>query len=290
MSKGLFHKAIDESGQRLSMPTEAEASKIGSNFAQAAGCADQSAACLRALSVKQIVKVQPKFFAGTIQDDKILPNQAYEALRSGRFNGVPMINGIAADEQTFILAIAEETDGPLTAEGYAKFIKGFGANADRVAAAYPLSKYASPSLAEVDAVEGQKACVTHRLSRWYAAKGTTWAYQFDDRTAPSYFKPASFPMGAYHTAEIPYLFPLFHGGTGTPRPLNATQQKLSDGLIDAWASFARTGNPNPSGLGAWTAYDPAHDNVLSINSPQSVMRDNYGSEHNCALWDTVGRY
>lgn len=51
-----------------------------------------------------------------------------------------------------------------------------------------------------------------------------YACDFADRTAPSYLKPTTFPLGAAHTYELPYLFQGFHGGTaGFPVALNPLQ-------------------------------------------------------------------
>jgi carboxylesterase type B len=39
-----------------------------------------------------------------------------------------------------------------------------------------------------------------------------YAYEFNDRSAPSYFPPVRFKTGAYHTADIQDVFPGNHGG------------------------------------------------------------------------------
>ncbi len=49
-----------------------------------------------------------------------------------------------------------------------------------------------------------------------------YAYEFNDRTAPFFFPelPGFQPL-AYHTADIQYLFPGYHGGSrGMAHPLN----------------------------------------------------------------------
>jgi carboxylesterase type B len=59
---------------------------------------------------------------------------------------------------------------------------------------------------------------------------------------------------AYHTADIQYLFPLYHGGPAPPsaiHQLNTLQEDLSDQLVAAWTNFAWTGNPNGLGNSPW---------------------------------------
>ena len=291
-SQGLFQQVIIESGQRMNLPTEADAAKKGVDFAKAAGCPDQSAACLRALPVKTILDNQTPYFVSTVRDGKIIPVQLYSAFQAGQFTHVPAINGLAGDEQGFQLAIAEEQGGkPLTADGYADFIKQtYGAHAAEVGQAYPLANYASPSLAEIAVVQGQKACLTHRQDRWLAAGAPLYTYSFDDHKAPTYFPEVSFAMGAYHTSEIPYLFPGFHGGTGVAKPFTPAQRKLSDAMIDAWAGFAKTGKPEPTALDPWPLYDPKRDNYQSIDVGISQNKDGYGERNNCAFWDKIAAY
>src|SRR5262249_42261177 len=110
-SKGLFRYAINESGARLQVPTRQAAQAIGARFATDAGCTDQSAACLRALSAKDIVRVQPGHFASLMVDGDTLTDQPYLAFRMGAFNKTPMLMGVAGDEQGFFLAVAQEKVG-----------------------------------------------------------------------------------------------------------------------------------------------------------------------------------
>jgi para-nitrobenzyl esterase len=63
-------------------------------------------------------------------------------------------------------------------------------------------------------------------------------------------------MHAFHASEIPYMF-----GNADRTPLNwpkipATdvEQKLSDAMLDYWASFARDGAPTADAQPAWPAY------------------------------------
>ena len=97
-------------------------------------------------------------------------------------------------------------------------------------------------------------------------------------------------MGAYHTAELQYLFPLFHGGQGTPHPLNAEQERLSDEMVGYWTAFARNGAPDRAGLPSWPAYSAERDNVQALDLSGSKTIDDYGKEYDCAMWDGILSY
>lgn len=226
-------------------------------------------------------------------DGTIIPDTAFHAFSTGAFNHVPILTGLVRDEQAFFLP---EVNGapPLTAEGYAKDIASFGAaNVDKLTAKYPLAAYESPSLADIAMQEGFKACTARQLDRAWSRDVPVYAYQFNDRTAPTYFPPLSYPMRAYHPAELQYLFVEFHGGQGTPKPLSAAQTKLSDELIAYWSSFAKTGVPNAPGKGAtprWGRYSPARDNLQILDIPKPSTITGYGEQYDCALWDSVVTY
>ena len=299
LSKGLFHRAINESGTRIGDTNAAMALQAGQDFATAAGCTDQSAACLRALSTEQILDHQApimKYLGGTfpVVDGTIISRTAAAAFSTGQFNQVPIINGLVEDEQAFFLPEAN-THKPLTAKEVEDYAASFGAeHAATLLAKYPPASYASPSLAEIAMAQGMKSCVARLLDRQWSRYVPVYAYEFDDRTAPSYFPDLSYPMRAYHTAELQYLFPLFRGGQGTSHPLNDAQQKLSDQIVDYWATFAHSGDPNrgsteepPKQLSTWQRYSAETDNFLALNRPEPNMADGYGKANDCALWDSV---
>lgn len=112
-----------------------------------------------------------------------------------------------------------------------------------------------------------------------------FAYEFTDRTAPSYAPLASFPYGAAHTFEIMYLFPLYHGGLGTPHPLNEAQERLSDQMVSYWTEFAEQGNPNSGDRPFWPQYRAGLDNYQSLNLSNPVTITTFGAEHKCDFWD-----
>ncbi len=293
LSKGLFNKAINESGVRIGVTSPEFARKLGEDFATSAGCTDQSATCLRALSVEQVLKNQGGIVSKVVDfpsvDGTVITKSALAAYQAGQYNAVPMITGLVKDEQAFFMP--ELNSGKArTEEEYKKFAASYGAeNADKLIAKYSIAEFGSPSLAEIAMAQGAKACVARLLDITWAKRAPVYAYQFEDRTAPSYFKAMSYPMRAYHTAELQFLFPLFKGGQGTAHPLSAEQEKLSDMMVDYWTSFARTGNPNggKSKPPQWKPYAAQQDNVQALNLPAPKPTAGYGAANDCAMWDEI---
>ncbi len=104
----------------------------------------------------------------------------------------------------------------------------------------------------------------------------------------------SYPTRAFHTSELEYIFPLFHGGQGRPHALNAEQTKLANQIAVYWGTFARNGNPNHPSVPPWQAYAARADDVISLIEPKPHMTFGYGSQryrngnHNsCEVWDPI---
>jgi len=78
--------------------------------------------------------------------------------------------------------------------------------------------------------------------------------------------------GAYHTAEIPYVFDNFgvSASAHANRDWDDTDRELSETLSSYWVTFAATGNPNATGLPEWPAFDREADQALEIGETIQV--------------------
>ena len=302
LSKGLFQRIINESGTHITAIPLPAAEQRGATIVAKAGCdkATDVMACMRALTPLQILDLGPPPPNYFVVDGQVVTGDAFETFRTGAFNHVPIMTGLVADEQAFFMP--EIAGGPpvpsakpLTAQGYADYVKTYGdQNVAALTAAYPLSAFASPSLAEIALAQGNKACIARQFDRWWSQYVPVYAYQFNDETAPSYFPAVSYPTRAFHTSELEYIFPLFHGGQGRPHALNPEQTKLADQMARYWGTFARNGNPNSAGNPRWEKYSAQADNVISLIEPKPYMTSGYGKQtyhngmHNsCEVWDPI---
>src|SRR5262249_58682594 len=92
LSAGLFHRAIVESGAyALTQPSLAVAEAQGTGVASRAGCADQTATCLRAAPVDRLLAALTVATVVPDVDGKVLPQTVQAAFTSGTLNPVPRI-------------------------------------------------------------------------------------------------------------------------------------------------------------------------------------------------------
>jgi para-nitrobenzyl esterase len=311
LAKGLFHKAIMQSGVEEPAPLK-NAEALGVRFSEEAGCGNdaQSVACLRGLPVERLMAIQGtagKYPTndGVVADGTIVPAEGLKAaFEEGNFSPVPVLSSTMRDEWNFLTGVQHFATGrktPPTADDYEKFVAARAAGKQNAAEAirrhYPLSGYRTPQLA-IAAIGTQGGpwfqCATRDRLNALSKVAPVYAYQFNDRTAPSNL-PAmdGFEPLADHTADIQYLFPGFRGGpTGVNRPLNAEQTSLSNALIDAWTRFARTGSPNKPGENAWPQYNRAGKPavvIADLGGMTTLSDDKFAADNQCEFWESLAK-
>ena len=298
-ARGLFDAAVIQSGSCTSQ-TLAGAEADGAAFAAAAGCPDAATAadCLRAKPAGALLGVAPAPAAAATAGGAALPVAPADAVASGRFNRVPVINGANHDEgRTFAQGFTD-----LTQQQYEAFVgSSFGADAPRVLERYPWSAFPSPYTAayaigaiwtDSGQIGGIGGCATLRLTRALARSTPTFAYQFDDRNAPGLnHDHPGYQWGAGHAMELAYMWPSFDNGIPLAAQFTPAQQELSAEMVRYWGAFTRFRAP----LVPRQAFWPPHrgsGRILSLRpggATVTIPDAEYAAEHNCDLWDALDR-
>lgn len=299
---GLFAKAIVESGgYNLTQKPQATAEIDGATFARNAGCPDNSASCLRGLSVEQVLAhqnaglgYQPNVSAA------VLPQPISTALTTGAFNRVPIVNGTNADEWRLFVQSAPvpyDSDAARYEQNYENAIAAtFGltgptaAAAKLIAAQYPLSRYGGDADIALGAVgtDGIFACGAVTVDTAASRYVPTYSYEFADEHAPQRFLPPTvFPYGAYHASELQYLFTLV--GTPYPGDLTRSQQALAVRMQRYWTDFATSGTPDAPARGVhWPAWSTATGAHQELVPPVPHPATGLAAQHDCGFWVGLG--
>ncbi len=82
---------------------------------------------------------------------------------------------------------------------------------------------------------------------------------------------------ATHALDIGFVFDNV-AKSASMSGVGERQQALADVMSEAWLAFARTGNPNHSGLPEWPAYDPATRATMVFDDQSRVINDPRGRE------------
>jgi para-nitrobenzyl esterase len=293
-ARGLFDRAIAQSGCTSLGRSRAEATAGGTSYAAAAGCADAAtaAACLRAKTPQQLLAALPGGGSdlpwAPVAGGRILPRDVPDALASGRFNRVPFMNGTNRDEGTFLVLIALG-QVRLTPETYAFAIsERYGANAPKVLAEYPAADYPTPTNALAATItDAVFACPAIEADRQARRHVPVYGYEFDDPDAPQLL-PADFPLGAYHAAELQYVFQYTPSLSLVP-DFTPAQRRLSDAMLTYWTDFAKRGTPNARGSARWP--EARSEKLLSLDPAglKPLRFADFEREHHCGFWRSLPR-
>jgi para-nitrobenzyl esterase len=268
LAKGLFQRAIGESGGVFTPPAAVPGSKVfflagaeqtGQAFQKRLGAG--SLAQMRELPAADIVKSEQDFPFLFAFDGYVLDRQPYDAFSGGHQNDVALLVGSNADEGRPLLegtTITASNFGPdLAHSAFALIPKSV------------LKHY--PFISDKEAFESRAALERDVRFGWDM---WTWArLQSATGKAPVYYyyfghrppAPAGTPWarwGAGHWAELPYVF---GHSDQAPGAWNSGDHALSDAMIGYWTNFAKNGDPNGPGLGEWPVFTCASPQVLHFD-------------------------
>ena len=308
LAAGMFRGAIAESGSYAEFQnyfsnvvtlaqgetTGSQSVPSGAAIADSVGCTSQTASCLRAVPASTMIAQEP-FPLYPFVDGRLLTQTISAAFASGEFNQVPVISGTNHDEYRLFVATGFDLVGKpiLTSAEYDTATTALWGPAlgPPVLASYPFASYPFGGEAlGASGTDGVFSCPARNADQSLSKFVPTYTYEFNDENAP----PAqalfggllTFPLGAYHSAELPYLFPgvdVF----GLPVTLSSQQVQLSDAMVSYWTKFAKTGDPNSFEEPFWSPYSASSDEFQSLIPPTPVVESNFNTGHQCStFWDT----
>ena len=288
-AKGLFAKAIAESGCALRGPSEATSAQTGIALAAKLGCQGGTiVACMRSKSATAIRDAQNA--SGTTLSwaptygGAVLPATVESALASGSYHTVPLLQGTNHDEgRLFALSLGLSNLGP---DLYSYAVnRAAPTAATKILAQYPLSKYNNKPGDALGAIitDSTFSCPALRVDQLASKRTSVYAYEFNDPDAPLP-KLADYPLKATHAAELPYLFDLKSLG-GLPSPA----QKLSQEMIAYWTNFAINGDPNANGATPWAKFSGASGTMQALvpSGSKEFASGSFATDHHCPFWNTL---
>jgi para-nitrobenzyl esterase len=222
-----------------------------------------------------------------------LPETILEAVKKGRLNNIDLLVGSCADDAKVSIIMVPIPDSFAIDiwNGYIGGLIGdsdeaFEAMTEKYIAAMPeVSKTRAKEQLQTDAlyrIRALKAADMHSEQTKDAALGKTYAYQFN-------FKSPTYPekIAAMHGMDLVFgwgHFKRFPTVLGIKEgKVDPAQQKLSDGMLEALANFAKTGVPSSDKLPEWPEYDTGARNTMVFDAESQVVSDPGGKLRK--LWE-----
>ncbi len=270
LAKGLFHKAIAESGS--STVADPKIKQVDLAMAEAEGLKlSQSINAftlndLRKLSADDLLK-QRMTGLRPIADGYVLPSPVPELFKTGRHADIPLLTGWNADEA--FISDYKNKDVYLADAG-----TKYGSEATQFLKFFPggTDEEAKNSQIEVSR-DLTFALGNYKWATIQSSKGKHQAYVYLFKRKPP-ATPDFVKYGAFHTAEVPYAL----GNLKYfKRALEEADHTLSELMLSYWVNFAKTGNPNGNGLPKWPAFREKEAEVM-IFSEKSAAASMPGKE------------
>ena len=290
-ARGLFHKAIAQSGTANRLGDTAFATAMATRFLDRLGIPDAAPSALRAAEVADMLQAQgPRGPLSPVVDGESLPVNPLVAVRDGVARDIPLMIGTARDEHKLYVPAdrppIDETE--LTKQVAAILPRRAADRAAEVVEIYRSSRaerglpatahdivdaVATGSRFRFPAIQLAEAQVAHRPD--------TYLYQVD------WESPArGGALGACHGVELALVF----GTIGTDRNdrlagSGPAAETLMPKMMDAWLSFARSGSPGHDGIGSWPAYDTERRSTMMFDRDCRIEEAPFEQER--AVWASM---
>jgi para-nitrobenzyl esterase len=295
-ARGLFQRAIIESGPPFQFPDAAAASATAEKvLAQLALDPRQGPSALHELPAERLLQAQVALGAGggpspggmafaPAIDGQVLFDWPEPALAAGASAEIPLLIGTNLDEARFMLMMnprLRKTPPELSpAELLERVSPGCDANAGELIARYR-ALYPELSgfdlLLKIESEQFRLRSIRLAEHKTRAAGAPVFMYLF------SFTTPRLAKYGSYHGLEIPFVF-----GTLAAVPHVADDpdaSALCERMQQHWLEFARSGRPAGDGAPTWAPYELAERSTMRIDREWVLERDPLGRER--AAWDDV---
>ncbi len=282
-AKGLFNKAIIQSGTLLNVMTKEKSTQVGKALVEILGLTKENIGQLNNIPYKQLVEAGNKALEKTVglrvpgsktmvgfapvPDGVDLLQQPFTPDFADISKDVPLLIGTTFNE---LVKTAYAEKNLTLEEAKKRLTKTYGDKTDTYiklfAKAYP--NYTPQDLLSIDTLFRPNTIVTAdaRSAKTNAPVYTyllTWKSTVEDNT-----------KGSFHGLDIPLAFNNIELGkhwTGT----SDEAIKLADKMSSAWISFVKTGNPNADKtLPAWKPYSRENGETMIFDKEPRVVNNN----------------
>ena len=324
LSKGLFHRAISESGTDLSpWATHKTSSAVlqAKSLATTLGCTVRDSQsivdCLRSKSAKNLTmaggvvyvmnsKVANDIAWSPVVDGHFLLDTPQVLRKEDKFHKIDYMAGFTSHESSqflnaslFAFTGVPSVDAGVSAAAFRKYLETLAqrlTNDKRNAAlgsdAMQFQYTPWPDTSNPELL--RQALVDVTSDRDFVAP-TNAALSAHSRLAPTFMflfshvskldkRPAW--MGSQHGDCSFYVFGMPSWNLPGPVQFDKTDKNVSHFIIETWTNFAKTGKPTPQPVNdvKWNQFNSSNQVYMDIDGDSPKMRKNYRA-HEMAFWN-----
>jgi para-nitrobenzyl esterase len=300
-ARGLFHKAIPQSGSCDTISSVARANRTAERVLSKLGVSADDTDAIRALPVAQLLtgvfgadgKTPDRELGMAYQpvvDGTVIPRELIEMVAQGSAAGVAVMVGSNLEEWKLFSAIdpsAQKLDKAGLTKRMSKRLTGDFAGS--VIASYERARASAG--ASVTPPELYSAIETDRVFRMPGVR-LAEIHGRSERRVYNYLFTWRSPamrgaLGACHALELGFVFGTNHlAGMRRFAGDGPAAEKLAIEMQDAWLAFARDGDPSCASLGAWPGYTEARRATMLFGETSSIADAPFEEERRA--WDGVG--
>ena len=280
-AKGLYHKAIIQSGTLLNVMTKEKSIAVGKALVETLGLNQNNLSQINSIPYKQLVEAGNKalektvglrqpgsttmFGFGPVPDGVNLLQQPFTPDFADISKHVPLMIGTTLNE---LVRTAYAEKNLTMEEAKARLQKIYGEKTDTYiqlfAKTYP--DYSPQDLVSIDTLFRPNTIITAdaRAAKTKApvyAYLLTWKSTVDDSS-----------KGSFHGLDIPLAFKNIELGkhwTGTSEEAHQLAERMSS----AWINFAKYGNPNDKSLPTWKAYNRENGETMIFDTQPQILNN-----------------
>jgi para-nitrobenzyl esterase len=276
-AKGLYHKAVIESGSLLKGMHREEATKTTERIMAKLGLQSNQVDELQKVPVERLLSAidtrgagpgAPPFNLAPVVDGRALPGDPFDPAAPEISADIPLIIGTVNTEGTFFTP----PDSPLFSLDEAamrtRLMPRFGDATDKLVDLYRKEvPNASPSEIYFMIMAFPSAAIAQAERKAAQGKAPVFMYLFAWETPVEGGRRHS-----PHTVELPFVF---------DNPLEQPEevgngpdlQPLAEKMSGAWAAFAHTGNPSTAAIPKWFPYTATERATMIINADWKLQND-----------------
>jgi para-nitrobenzyl esterase len=292
-AKGLFRRIIAQSMPTIDPKVTKKPTK---DLIRALGLKTDDIHGLRKVAPEEIIKAQNVITKGggipfrPIIDEKTFPVHPLTLFKEGKCKNIDLMMGTNLHEAKLFTSLDPSTSKIDDEKAIMLYLGMMGINSEKARVIIDTYKKAREGILSNKPKELLDAIVTdlmfrvatlHILEAQSVYQPNTYNYLFTWETSVLNER-----LGACHALELPFVFDtLEEPGMKALVGDAPNTDTLCENMMDAWLSFAHSGNPNHNGIPNWPTYNKKDRATLIFGKEIKVAKALYDKER--MAWDGI---